>query len=286
MRRIPFRLVDVFAARPLAGNQLCVVPEAASLDETTMQALATEIGFSEITFVNQSGGQRYSMRIFTPVEELPFAGHPTLGTAYVLVAEGRVTSPAVQTTRAGQVTVEVDVPRHVARMRQLTPTWEPELLDRDAVVAAVGLGAADLHPDFLPQVISTGLPHLIVPAAGTEVVGRARPDADRLKALLQRVGAAGLYLFALDSGGAKARMFYPGTRAAEDPATGSAAGPLGVYLALRGTGGAPVTLTIRQGEEVGRPSVLHVEVSHEDDTWQVTVGGGVFIVGDGAFTLA
>src|SRR5436190_23987267 len=122
--RVPFRLVDVFTERPLAGNQLCVVPETSvSLDPTVMQSLAREIGFSETTFVTEAGGDRYTMRIFTPDQELPFAGHPTLGTAYLMVAEGRVTSPAIQTTAVGEVPVEIDVEEGFGWMRQRPPMF-------------------------------------------------------------------------------------------------------------------------------------------------------------------
>src|SRR5438093_13154247 len=107
---VSFRLVDVFTERAFAGNQLCVVPESqADLTSEQMQTLAKEIGFSETTFVTSSGGDRYTVRIFTPGEELPFAGHPTLGTAFTMVSEGRVTSPVVQTSPAGEVPVEIDV---------------------------------------------------------------------------------------------------------------------------------------------------------------------------------
>src|SRR4051812_29428444 len=125
--RIPFRLVDVFTDRPLTGNQLCVVPEPTELTTETMQALAREIGFSETTFVTSVEPGRYGLRIFTPFNEMPFAGHPTLGTAFVMVSEGRVSSPVVQVVAAGDVEVEVDVARDgrsgVARMRQLPPEF-------------------------------------------------------------------------------------------------------------------------------------------------------------------
>src|SRR5712691_9336812 len=108
--RVRFRLVDVFTERPFAGNQLCVVAEPpAELGAATMQTLAKEIGFSETTFVTEASGDRYTMRIFTPAQELPFAGHPTLGTALTLLDEGRITSPAVQTTAIGDVRVEADL---------------------------------------------------------------------------------------------------------------------------------------------------------------------------------
>src|SRR5437762_2534034 len=149
--QVPFRLVDVFADRPLSGNQLCVVPGPVDgLTEQTMQAVAREIVFSETTFVTEAGGDRYSMRIFTPTTELPFAGHPTLGTAYVLASEGRIDSSAVQVVAGGEFPVTVDLAGGFACMQQLSPQFGPVLTDRSAVAAAVGLDAADLHSDLQP----------------------------------------------------------------------------------------------------------------------------------------
>ena len=106
--RVPFILADVFTDRPLAGNQLCVVPDSTGLTDDRMQAIASEINFSETTFVTEAAGDRYAMRIFTPGGELPFAGHPSLGTAFVLVANGRITSPATQVVKAGEFALEAD----------------------------------------------------------------------------------------------------------------------------------------------------------------------------------
>ncbi len=284
--RIPFRLVDVFTERPLAGNQLCVVSDGGEVDPETMQALAQEIGFSETTFVLESGGDRYRMRIFTPGSELPFAGHPTLGTAYTLVSENRVSSPVTQSVPAGEIEVDVDLVRGFARMRQLPPTFGKEVTDRELLAAANGLSPDRLHPDHPAQVVSTGLAHLIVPARDADAVAAAEREPRALQTLLEAAGTDAIYLFAIDGDGkAKARMFDTTRGIGEDPATGSAAGPLGAYLAERGAGGMPGTVAIRQGEELGRPSVLHVEVEPDGDSWKVFVGGGVQIVGKGAFEL-
>lgn len=280
---MPFRLVDVFCERPLAGNQLCVVPEPVGLDDSTMRALAREIGFSETTFVTDYGGDRYAMRIFTPGSELPFAGHSTLGTAFVMVSEGRVKTPLIQVVKAGEIPVEVDVDGGFARMRQLPPTFDPEIEDVAQVAEAAGLEPVDLHPEFRPQVVSTGLRHLVTPLRDLETLRRAARNADALVRLARAIDLDALYLFALTEEGATARMFDPEMGIGEDPATGSAAGPLGAYLASRGVGGMPGTLAIRQGEQVGRPSVLHVEVRRQGDSWRVLVGGGVAIVGQGQF---
>lgn len=177
---MPFRLVDVFCERPLAGNQLCVVPEPVGLDDSTMRALAREIGFSETTFVTDYGGDRYAMRIFTPGSELPFAGHPTLGTAFVMVSEGRVKTPLIQVVKAGEIPVEVDVDGGFARMRQLPPTFDPEIEDVAQVAEAAGLEPVDLHPEFRPQVVSTGLRHLVTPLRDLETLRRAARNADAL----------------------------------------------------------------------------------------------------------
>ena len=281
--KVPFRLVDVFAERPLAGNQLCVVTDPGSLDAGDMQGIAREIGFSETTFVTSIAESAYSMRVFTPGGELPFAGHPTLGTAFVLVSEGLVTSPAVQSMKAGDFLVTVDVEHGFARVCQHPPEFGPEVEDIAMVAEAAGLSKKDIHPALPPQVVSTGLAHLMVPAASVSAVRHAQADLRALTHLLQEVGADGYYLFALTDEGAKARLFAPDLGIMEDPATGSAAGPLAAYLAKRGVHTDP--LLVRQGEEIGRPSVLHAHAERVDRTWQVVVGGSVWVVGEGTFDL-
>jgi trans-2,3-dihydro-3-hydroxyanthranilate isomerase len=283
--RIPFRLVDVFTDRPLAGNQLCVIPDPVDLPGSDMQAIAAEIGFSETTFVTEAGGRRYSMRIFTPGAELPFAGHPSLGTAFVLTSEGRVEAPVVQVVGAGEMEIEVDLELGFARMRQLPPRFGPFLDDLELVARAATLEAADLHPDLRPRIVSTGLPHLVVPVAEPHTVVRARPDPEALAALLTDTGADGYYLMALTGEGrAKARMFATGLGIVEDAATGSAAGPLGAYLVEQGVV-EPGLITISQGIEMGRPSTLFVDVEADAEGWTVYVGGGVSKVGEGEFDL-
>ena len=282
---IPFRIVDVFTPRPLAGNQLCVVPEPVDIDEDLMQAIAKEIGFSETTFVTSSGGDRYAMRIFTPDKELPFAGHPTLGTAFVMVSEGRVTSPAIQTVEAGDIPVEVDVEANWAWMRQLPAVFGPEFADRELIARAIGLTPDDLHPDLPVCTVSTGLLPTIVPVRDLETLRRAASDARVIGDAIAASGGEELYPFAVTDEGVTARMFEAGHGIGEDPATGGAAGPLGAYLAEHGLAGMPGTVMIRQGEQVGRPSELHVEAVREGDAWRVRVGGGVHLVGRGELTF-
>jgi trans-2,3-dihydro-3-hydroxyanthranilate isomerase len=286
--RVPFRLVDVFAEAPFGGNQLCVVPEVpVGLDDPTMQALAMEIGFSETTFVTAVRPAGYDVRIFTPEVELPFAGHPTLGTAFVLAREGLIGSETVQHCAAGDIPVRIDLDGGRAVMRQLPPVVGREVDDRKAVAAAAGLELGDLV-DGLPIVpVSTGIPHLMVPIADDESLRRAtRDDRGCERVCASADNAESLYLFAVrDDGDIRARMFDRFPTIGEDPATGSAAGPLAAYLATHGLAGLPGTALIAQGEQIGRPSFLHVEVARDGDEWLLHVGGGVRPMGDGAFEL-
>jgi len=283
--RVPFVLVDVFTDRPLAGNQLCVVPEPVPLEAAQMQAVAKEIGFSETTFVSEAAGDRYAMRIFTPGGELPFAGHPTLGTAFVLVSRGVVGSPATQTVAAGEFWVSADPGAGTARMRQGPPEFGPVFEDRVSVARAAGLSVDDLHPSLPVQPVSTGLSHLMVPAVDRDVVARAHPHLPTVHEVVGASGSGAFYLFAADAEGAKARLFDADLGVVEDPATGSAAGPLGAYVVHHGVL-PPGEIVVSQGVEIGRPSTLVVDVAGDDGgSLTVHVGGGVAIVGEGRFDL-
>ncbi len=286
--RVPFRLLDVFADAPFSGNQLCVVPQKpGGLDAEGMLTLAREINFSETAFVTAVRNGGYDVRIFTPDEELPFAGHPTLGTAFLLASEGVVGTSVVQTCGAGEIPVELDLDAGRGVMRQLVPVFGSEVTDRAAVSEAAGLAASDLV-DGLPIVpVSTGIAHVMVPVRDEATLRRA----GRQGALIARVcdeadRAESLYLFTVrGDGDVMARMFDRGESIGEDPATGSAAGPLGAYLAAHHLAGMPGRVLVAQGESVGRPSVLTVEVTESDASSVVWVGGGVRIVGSGEFRL-
>ena len=286
--KVPFRLIDVFAEAPFGGNQLCVVPEVPEdLDDATMQSLAVEIGFSETTFVTSVRPTGYDVRIFTPAKELPFAGHPTLGTSYVLAREGRIGTETVQHCTAGDIPVRIDLDAGWAVMRQLPPEIGREVTDRAAVAAAAGLEPSDLV-DRLPIVpVSTGIPHLIVPVRDDYALRRATRDDRGCARVCQAADdAESIYLFVtLGDGDVRARMFDRWPSIGEDPATGSAAGPLGVYLAMYGTLEPPGRVVIAQGEQAGRPSFLHVEVERVGDELSVHVGGGLRPMGEGVFWL-
>jgi trans-2,3-dihydro-3-hydroxyanthranilate isomerase len=250
-----------------------------------MQLLAQEIGFSETTFVTEIREGGYDVRIFTPVEELPFAGHPTLGTAFVLAGLGSVSPNVVQTCVAGDIPVVVDLSAETATMRQLPPVFGAPFTDRRAVAAAAGLRVDDLADRSIVPV-STGIAHLIVPVVAEDALRRASRDDRRCADVTERADVESLYLFTVRyDGDVMTRMFDRSIQIGEDPATGSAAGPLGVYLSEHRLAGMPGRVTIAQGEMVGRPSFLDVAVERSDDAWVAHVGGGVRIVGEGSFRV-
>ena len=284
---VPFRLVDAFTETPFHGNRLCVVPETPEGFTTEQMAmLALEINFSETTFVTESRPDGYRMRIFTPDVELPFAGHPTIGTAFTLATEGRTSTTTVQTTDVGDVPVEIDLDRGFVWMTQPQPSVGQEFGDRALVAEASGLEPGDLDPDLPMQVISTGLAPLLVPVRDEATLRRAERYEPAVRRATEASGGECLYLFAIRcDGDVMARMFDASFGVGEDPATGSAAGPLGVYLASRGLAGMPGDVVVSQGELVGRPSFLHLDVRPDADSWHVRVGGGVQIVGEGVFRV-
>jgi trans-2,3-dihydro-3-hydroxyanthranilate isomerase len=284
--RVDFALLDVFCERPFAGNQLCVVSDPGGLDDAGMQTVAREIGFSETTFVTAVDAGGFAMRIFTPDEELPFAGHPTLGTSFLLVDDGRVPSELEARVAAGAIPVRVDVSSGTARMRQLPPVFDDPLTDRASIARACLLEERDLDEALPVRGVSTGLRHLIVPVRDVATLERAERDGRAVRALCERTGAGALYLFAVEGDGeVTARMFDGGIGIGEDPATGSAAGPLGAYLSEHGVAGMPGRVRIRQGAQVLRPSVLVADTERTDRGWLVHVAGGVRVVGGGWFDL-
>lgn len=256
-----YRIVDVFTDRPLAGNALCVVLDPCP--EERMQAMAREVNLSETTFVTEVADGSYRMRIFTPTGELPFAGHPSLGTAWVL-GPGR----RLQTTSGASVGITVDSDGAV--MTQPDPHFAP--VDLEQAVAALGLRRAEgaWHGT------AGGTGHIYV--ATEEPIDRLAPDPRDVAALTSN--ATGLAVFRrLDDENLHVRVFVPGAGIPEDPGTGSAAGPVGMLAKMHfGTG---LDVTIRQGDEIGRPCRIQVHA----EPGAITVGGRVAACAEGRFTL-
>lgn len=280
--------LDVFAERPLAGNGLAVVLDADDVSDEVMQAFALGTRQSETTFVQSSKaeGADYRNRIFTIASELPFAGHPSLGTAVAVAMDrGETEVSYVQEVSVGLQPINVRVEDGRARASMLQePAEFGDELDPARALAAVGLGADDAQPELSPQIVSTGLPTAIVPVADEGAVPRAKPDFDAIRDLF---GGEDVNYFLVwhDRAGerVRARMFAEIVIGGEDPATGSAAGPCCAYLAER-TGATRVTIS--QGEEIRRPSVMEAEME-ADGSGQLRprVGGSVIPLIQGTVEL-
>ena len=281
-RPLPYRLCDVFTDRALTGNPLAVFTDARDLDTATMQALAREMNLSESTFVLPGDTDCDArIRIFTPAVELPFAGHPSIGAAWVLARAGTIgTGPVRQECAAGLVPVRVD--DDGAGIDGGHPEVGADL-DAAALAAAVGLGPGDIDGTGRPGAAAAGVPFGFLQVRDG-AVARARPDADAICAATP--GLVGLVLFSFDAGPGRAhvRMFAPGAGVPEDPGGGASAVALGVHLVDRGLlpPDGPSSFTISQGTEIGRPSALRVEVSAENARAVATaVSGAVVAVARG-----
>ncbi len=281
MRTLRYVVCDVFTDVPLAGNQLAVFTDARDLDPLTMQALAREMNFSETVFVlpPSSDDADVRIRIFTPVVELPFAGHPTLGAAFVL--GGPLSKIVIRLeTGAGVVPVELerDGPRIVfGRMEQPIPTWEA-VTDPEPIFAALGIAGSGLPVERY----DLGPGHLYIELESAEAVAALRPDIGALAQATQD----GANCFARDGKRWKTRMFAPNHGVAEDAATGSAAGPLAIHLARHGRIAFGEQIEISQGAEIDRPSTLYAEAHGTAERIdRVVVGGSAVTVARGQFTV-
>jgi trans-2,3-dihydro-3-hydroxyanthranilate isomerase len=273
-------VVDVFTDTALTGNQLAVFTDGRGLDDATMQALAREMNFSESVFVfPPSEGGHVHIRIFTPANELPFAGHPILGSAFVLGAPLQLGEIRLET---GSGIVPVVLEREGARivfgwMSQPIPEWEPfdktrELLELLGVKSELPVELYHLGPG-----------HVFVALRSQADVAALSPDFGALA----RLTPAGVNCFAGSGGRWKTRMFAPASGVAEDPATGSAAGPLAIHLARHGRIDFGDEIEISQGAEVGRPATLHARVEGSPERIdRVEVGGSAVVVAHGEYRIA
>ena len=281
---LTFYIVDVFAEEKYAGNQLAVVRGGAELSDEALQMIALEMNYSETTFIlSEENDGGYEVRIFTPGEEVPFAGHPTLGTAYVIRHE-------IQALPVERVTLNLTAGRipvtfgEVLWMRQLPPTFGP-ILDSALAARALNLAPTDLDDRSPVQEVSTGLPALIVPLANLDALGRCKVDWELY---LELAGPGkNLYVFCPGShadgpGDLSARMFANDLGVPEDPATGSAAGCLAGYLVEhRYLGADSIDVRVEQGYEIRRPSLLYLRAAKEEEQTNVDVGGKVQMVARG-----
>jgi len=291
---VHFYFVDVFASRPLTGNPLALVPDADGLDETQMRAIAREFNQSETTFLLRPTlrGATCRLRSFTPTgAEVGGAGHNALGAWLWLEASGRLPDRLTGLAQeiAGRV-LPVELIREPGRpivvsMDQSPPQFGESVTDRAELAAALGLDQADLTRSAPAQVVSTGAAHLMVPLRDRFAVDQAAPDGPRLRALLAAAGSEGCYLYSLDPVDTAAvsytRFFNPTMGIDEDPATGTAAGPLVALLVASGKTADGVTAVVEQGHVLGRPSRIEVTVSGR----RVRVSGSGLVVAEGTLSI-
>jgi trans-2,3-dihydro-3-hydroxyanthranilate isomerase len=289
-----FYIVDVFAEEKYAGNQLAVFTDASGLSTEQMQQIAREMNFSETTFIlsSQPHNDGYDVRIFTPVKELPFAGHPTLGTAFILQQEilRQPVDGVVLNLKVGPIPVtpiyrgdEVDL----LWMRQNSPTFG-EVVQAEKIAPVLNLAPDDIDDRFPIQEVSTGVPFLIVPLKRLEALQRIAVNLDRLFALIESLQAKMIFCFCPQTRDRanqfSARMFAHVLGIPEDPATGSANGCFAGYLAQhRYLGDAPVDVRVEQGYEINRPSLLLLKAERVGEAIDVQVGGRVVLVARGEF---
>ena len=301
MRELAYHLVDVFTDIQFGGNQLAVFTEPpVDLLAATMQSIARELNLSETVFVLPPAGaaNHYRLRIFTPGSELPFAGHPTIGTGFVLHQAGMIPPGDVLRLEEGVGLIEVTLTHEAGAklrvtMQQPIPKFGAVYEDREQVSEALALSLDDLLPNTPIQIVSSGNPFLFVPLKSLDAVARSRVRIDVYEKVIAETGARGMFIFT--PGGEQpgttvhARMFAPQMGITEDPATGSAAGPLGAYLLHYDLVDEATAqhIVCEQGFEMKRSSIIHIHI--EGTREQITaasIGGYTQPIGSGVLYLA
>jgi trans-2,3-dihydro-3-hydroxyanthranilate isomerase len=296
MTNIPFVILDVFATGRYTGNQLAVCLDAGDLTDLQMQQIAREINFSESTFVTDSepvhGG--YNTRIFTPTTELPFAGHPTLGTAFVIQQElirQRVERVNLN-YKVGQIPVDlqyIDDRPSLLWMHQQQPQFYPAL-NVETLAAVIGVNPADIDVRYPIEPVSTGLPFIIIPLTNLAAVSQAKLNLDLYDRVVANLPAQAILIFCPETIDSQrhlhVRVFTECFGVPEDPATGSANGCLAAYLTKHlYFGSSNIDITVEQGVEMGRSALLYLRAQSTHDLYSISVGGRVIKIATGEFIL-
>jgi trans-2,3-dihydro-3-hydroxyanthranilate isomerase len=296
MSNIPFLILDVFATGKYTGNQLAVCLNAGDLTDVQMQQIAREINFSETTFVTSrepvNGG--YNTRIFTPTTELPFAGHPTLGTAFAIQQE--IVKDAVDRVnlnyQVGQIPVDLnylDGEVDILWMHQQQPKFY-DAVDVEMLAAVIGVRPTDIDARYPIEPVTTGLPFIIVPLKTMAAVSQAKLNLDLYARSVANLPAQAILVFCPETIDPNrqlhVRVFTECFGIPEDPATGSANGCLAAYLAKYQYFGSPnLDITVEQGIEMGRSSLLYLRANYTPENCPVSIGGRVINIAKGEFIL-
>jgi len=290
MKKNKYYIVDVFAKQKYAGNQLAVVVMSEKIDDTQMQKIADEFHFSETAFITstekRNGG--YDVRIFTPREEVPFAGHPTLGTAYIIrnEIEKNPDDTIILNLKAGRIPVSFESGgSNILWMKQINPVFG-ETFDAKKAAGIIGLDISDVDERFPVQEVSTGLPFIIIPLKNLKAVKKACTVRESQTDFFKDKPPLPVFFFSPETYGREnhlnARMFAEFFGIPEDPATGSACGCLAGYLVkCKYFGGNIIDILVEQGYEIRRESILHLRAKETCDEIDVRVGGEVFKVAEG-----
>ncbi|BAZ65284.1 MAG: PhzF family phenazine biosynthesis protein [Pelatocladus maniniholoensis HA4357-MV3] len=294
MSSLFFYIVDVFAEAKYTGNQLAVFTNTASLYSEQMQQIAKEINYSETTFVTstETVSEGYDVRIFTPKQELPFAGHPTLGTAYILQKEIIQSSvkKILLNLEVGQIPVTIDDTNAAGEylwMQQKAPTFH-QILDSQTIAEVLRIQSQEIDSRFPIQAVSTGVPFIIVPLKTLESVKRIQVNKEKYFELINSMDAKSILVFCPETykpeNDLNVRVFCDYIGIPEDPATGSANGCLAGYLVQYSYFGKPeINLRVEQGYEINRPSLILLRAEQKGTTIDVNVGGKVVMVARGEF---
>jgi trans-2,3-dihydro-3-hydroxyanthranilate isomerase len=303
MRKLRYQLVDVFTNRAFGGNPLAVFTNGRGLSSELMQAIAKELNLSEATFVlpAEEAGHDYRLRIFTPAVELPFAGHPTIGTAFVLALEqlvylGDEENIVRLEEEVGTIPVTIrlkDETIDFIQMKQPLPTFGPRFENIETIAKMLSIEPKDIDSRYPIETVSCGVPFLYVPLKNLEAIRRVKLRHDLWEQALRALEAPNVMVFCQETETEEAtvhsRVFAPAVGVTEDPATGSAAGPLGCYLVQNGLVKAEhqVKIINEQGFEMGRPSFLHIEIEQKDGHIHgVYVSGQCYFMGEGYLELS
>lgn len=292
MKNQVFYIVDVFAEKKYEGNQLAVVTEAKTIPDRDMQMIAKEMNYSETTFIlsEKTRDDGYDVRIFTPENELPFAGHPTLGTAFVIQQEiiKDLVETVVLNLKVGQIPISIhyrEKEPDMLWMKQIHPTFGRSIQVK-TLAPVLSLEEKYFDERFPIQEVSTGTPTVIVPLKTLEAVKKSKIDKEKYYDLVNKIDAKGILIFNPETedeeNDLKVRFFADYYGVPEDPATGSANGCLAGYLVKHCYfGHRQIEVRVEQGHEIGRPSLLYLKAESRKDMIDVFVGGRVFIIAKG-----
>ncbi len=288
-----FIITDVFCEDRYSGNQLLTVFDAADIPSETMQAIASEINFSETTFIlshsQRDGG--YDVRIFTPARELQFAGHPTLGTAHLIrefILQGSEDKVHLN-LKVGQIPVAFDKEQNISWMQQIQPEFGDDLSAED-LAPVLGLSSNELDNNWPISQVSTGMPFIIVPIPDLKTLKKCIIDIKAYHQLITRTWSKDILVFApegyTNTQSLAVRVFPVYEGIMEDPATGSGNGCLAAYLVKESYfGDSLIDITVGQGYEINRPSTLYLKAAKNEEDYTIQIGGKVQIVAEGTWHI-